>query len=237
LSNIETKLPSLYQPQAVAELLTPETISKLLLGFTAGLEWMGTALQEFGGERHDLWGTPQKYWCKFCVALRKGMGKESSCVAWDKKVAQVLLGQVSEDYPGQREQFTGIFRCHAGMIDFAEIIHLAGRPFAVLHGGQLVPKDDPSWSQGVRSSIKKTEMGLMEEQIDTLLALGLAEGPWLVIALRISNAIATAKKGAIRIVGYTNGGAAGTNADDRFPRPVRPSTRLACPAGHWRARS
>jgi len=167
----DLKLPSLYYPTSVAELLTPDTISKLLLGFTAGLHWMPVAMQERGGVRHDLWGTPENYWCAFCTHFRRGLKKEELCVAWDRKVAQVLLGEQLEEYSGQEKDFEGVFRCHAGILEIAEVIRLGGRPFAVLHGGQLVPKSDAYWAQSLGDRLANASLGLTPEQVAELIRI------------------------------------------------------------------
>jgi signal transduction histidine kinase len=165
---IEVRLPPLYRPSTAGELLTPQTISKLMLGFTAGLG-MSIAMQEATGERYDLWGEPPRYWCGFCRRLRRGLNKEQACVEWDKTVAQVLLGKKTEAYPGQAKEFRDVFRCHAGMLDFAEVIHVAGQPLAVLHGGQLVPAEDLSWIHTVTDRLAKPPLGLPQTEIDDLI--------------------------------------------------------------------
>lgn len=165
------RLPSLYQPESVAELLTSDTVRKLLLGFTAGLDWLATALQEKGGARHDLWGTPERYWGKFCRQLRVDLNKTSACHRWDRKVAHVLLGEVPEDYPGQKKEFEGVFRCHAGILDFAEVIRVGERPLAVLHGGQLVHSEDMPDARFVRDKLTKSGLGLTDDQIESLIQL------------------------------------------------------------------
>ena len=151
-------LPPLYRPSTAGELLTPQTISKLMLGFTAGLEFMAIAMEEVSGERYDLWGEPERYWCGFCKHLRRDLNKEQLCFEWDRRVAEILLGKKAEDYPGQAERFKNVFQCHAGMLDLAEVIQVAGQSLAVLHGGQLVPKDDPAWIQSVSEKLSKSPL-------------------------------------------------------------------------------
>ena len=167
-------LPRLYQPESAADLLPVVTISKVLLGFTAGVDWLAIALQEKNGTRHDLWGERSRYWCEFCRRLRLDLKRDGTCTDWDSKVARVLLGQQAEDYSGQKQEFEGVFRCHAGLLDFAEVIRVGGRPLAVLHGGQLHPSEDPSWEQSVRDRLSKGELALTPGQIDDLIlgALG-----------------------------------------------------------------
>ncbi|MBC8872484.1 MAG: PocR ligand-binding domain-containing protein [Planctomycetes bacterium] len=145
-------LPTLYYPDSVEDLLTRETVGKFMLGFTVGMERMAVALED-RTRRYDLFGNPQDYWCKFCRAFRRKYGFEDECHKWDEYVAKVLLGDLPGK-PGERESFRKPFPCHAGMIDFAELIRLGGKPFAVLHGGQIVP-GTVTWWKDVDARLEK----------------------------------------------------------------------------------
>ena len=184
-SEIHARLPALYKPNTAAELLTPETIRKLMLGFTAGLDFMAIAMQEVSGERYDLWGDPAKYWCRFCKHLRLDLDKEQFCVDWDNKVAQILLGIMDEEYPGQAEEFKHAFPCHAGLLNFAEVIQISGQPLAILHGGQLVPKDDPSWTQLGNKKLSRPELDLSQTEIDDLILLAIEDRATLVTTAQL----------------------------------------------------
>jgi signal transduction histidine kinase len=197
-SENEVRLPTLYRPSTAGELLTPQTISKLMLGFTAGLG-MSIAMQEATGERYDLWGEPPRYWCGFCRRLRRGLNKEQACVEWDKTVAQVLLGKKPEEYPGQAKEFRDIFRCHAGMLDFAEVIHVAGQPLAVLHGGQLVPVEDSSWIQTVKDRLAKPPLGLPQTEIDDLILLAMEDDKFVMTQAQLDSRVALFRQFALEL--------------------------------------
>ena len=167
----DLKLPSLYQPESIVDLLTPDTVSNLLLGFTAGLDSLTTYMQERGGVRYDSGDSFKKYWCKFCSHLRRDLHMENKCLEWDRKVTQVLLEEKDEEYPNQKKEFGHVFRCYAGILNLAEVIHLGDQPFAVLYGGQLKGKKDISEANSIRNKLTVSDFGLTTEQIDYLITL------------------------------------------------------------------
>jgi len=157
-------LPELYEPESVEDLFTEQIMSKLLLGFTAGLGQIPVALYD-RKKRYDLFGEPGKFWSDFCRSFRKEYGMESTCIAWDKKVSSILLGDMPEEYAAQKQGLTGLFECHAHMVDMAATIYLADVPFAVLHGGQISP-----WQHGWE---RRMEGRLSEIGVDHRVAAGL----------------------------------------------------------------
>jgi len=163
------QFPRLYNPETVAELLTEKILGKLMLGFTAAL-YMPVALGD-RTNRYDLFGNPKDHFCEFCRTIRsEKFGLDDKCKEWDKKVADILLGEKPEEYPGQLKKFEKLFLCHAKMIDVAELIHLAGRRFAVLHGGQVKPTDS-NWRKEMKNRLKELLPNRAEDEIDELLSL------------------------------------------------------------------
>lgn len=165
-----TSFPPLYYPNSVGELLTQPILGKLMLGFTTVLR-VPVSLED-RGQRYDLFGEPYHYFCEFCRCLRQDYGLEDKCLRCDKHVAKVLLGEEQEAYPGERKEFAGPFHCHCGMIEMAEVIRLGGRPFAVLHGGQLRPAE-PGWQKKMEASLSTLLQG-DEEKIRKLIDIAAA---------------------------------------------------------------
>ncbi len=168
--NPELKFPCLYKPETAEELLTEPILGKLMLGFTSALG-MPVALEDRTKKRYDLFGKPKEHFCKFCSTIRSDkFGLEQACFEWDKKVADVLLGDRPEEYPGQIEEFSKLFKCHMKMIDLAEVIYLGGRRFAVLHGGQIKPTAQ-KWRLEMENRLTELLFGCTEEEIKELLSL------------------------------------------------------------------
>jgi len=164
-----------YYPESAEELLTEPMLKKLMLGFTTGLGKMAVAMQD-RKKRYDLFGVPEEYWCEFCNKLRKQYGAEQHCLDWDAKVARVLLGEDPGDYPAQAEEFRKPFPCHAEMVDMAEAICVGGRPFAVLHGGQI-PPIIPGWQKRMHGRLKALfPRADQEAWIDDLIATAQRSG-------------------------------------------------------------
>lgn len=160
--------PPLYSPQSVGELLTKPILGKLMLGFTTGLEAIPVALED-RVDRYDLFSERTKYWARFCTELRGPCGCDEACREWDKKVALILLGDRPEDYPGQHDELSRPFECHAHMLDVAQPILLAGRPFAVLHGGQIRPTD-AGWQERMQRRLSAI-LPVHPERVTALLRL------------------------------------------------------------------
>jgi len=162
------QFPRLYKPERAEELLTEPSLGKLMLGFTVALH-MPVALED-RTKRYDLFGNPKEHFCEFCCTIRSDeFGLEKECWEWDKKVARILLGDQQEEYPGQLMEFRRPFKCHAKMIDLAEVIHVAGRRFAVLHGGQVRPTDT-DWQSKMRKRLQEL-LPDRKEEIDKLVSL------------------------------------------------------------------
>jgi len=152
MTESERNFEPLYYPGSAAELLTEPILSLLMLGFTVGLEMLPVALAD-RKRRYDLYPDPKKHWLQFCRELRsQECGQEPECLKWDDKVAKILLGDMEEEYPGQRAKLMEPFECHVFRLDVAEPILVGGKPFAVLHGGQM-RSTKPAWQQRMRERL------------------------------------------------------------------------------------
>jgi hypothetical protein len=159
--------PPLYYPESVEELLTEPILGKLMLGFTVALK-VPVALQD-RKRRYDLFGDPYSHFCNFCRILRRDYKKDAECKDWDKYIADVLLDGRPQHRTPKPIDFSRPFPCHASMTDVAEVISLAGHPFAVLHGGQLPPMD-PAWQQTMRGRLSEL-LSAQDPRIETLLGV------------------------------------------------------------------
>lgn len=162
-----SSFPRLYRPQTAEDLLTEAILGKLMLGFTAALK-MSTAMEDRSGKRYNTFGDPAQHYCDFCKRFRLELGLDEKCKDWDAKVAKELLDE-SGKYADAKLKYREPFVCHAGMWDIAEVIHLEGRPFAVLHGGQIRP-DYPGWQEYMRSRLEVLLPG-QEQVVQSLVSL------------------------------------------------------------------
>jgi len=123
-----------------------------MLGFTAELG-VPIALQDCT-KRYDLPGEQQQRWKPFCKKLRSEYGLDKHCLEWDRLVADILLKRRNEIHSALPQILQKPFTCVAGMLDMAELIYVAERPFAVMHGGQIRPCE-AGWEEKMHQRITR----------------------------------------------------------------------------------
>jgi len=114
----------------------------------------------------------KQYYAEFCASFRSEkyvQGGDIACKKWDILQAKVSLNEFTRDGSPFR-----LFPCHMGMMDMTYVIHLRGKPLAIVFSGQYGPEKKEKVTEALRkiknNERKEVTMGEKEMEFLNMLA-------------------------------------------------------------------